>query len=507
MADAPKLLATNEPTGYAPYSVTALLAVILAGLFLVVLLILGGAAFAGGQQLVEPLLLVLPAGILVLQFAARRQILNSEGTRAGLNLCNFAWWVGILGGCGYAAYLGGRMIGVQQDTKGAVVAWVALLEKGDPVDTRNLEFHNAFAKTLDTGRQQSVELAPRDGKAPDKKEIEAAQKGFADDTPGTPGLVRFRQIDLVRILHRNRGYQPLKFTFDGLQSWQQDTSGLRSKATGTLTTPEGEFKLNFDMIRQVQEGRPVWRVVVPPQGFVAGARVNRYGQRLAELEVTGQRMLYEAVVKVAQDLPQLRPLLAQELSAVGFHDMKFLKPLLPRGAVAGGVGFAPHDPPGYETLVKSQLFAPLDRGDAAKEGDARARFYAAWREGTIATPGTILKESPDQFPLMTVTDKAVEMRVPVEIQQPRMETTGAAARGAVVLVIDDADFIAKLNQLRKDAAADPLADLLSPRTDPTIPWRVRQIESDMKAVSMPRSERNAPPQTGMPMPAGAGGPR
>lgn len=497
MAEAPKLLTTNEPTGYAPYSITALLAVILASLFLAALVILGGAAFVGGQQLVEPLLLVLPAGILVLAFAARRQILNSEGTRAGLNLCTFSWWVAILGGCGYAAYLGGRMIGVQQDTKGAIVAWVALLEKGDPVDTRNLDFHNAFAKTLDTGRQQSVELAPRDGKAPDKKEIEAAQKGFADDTPGAVGLVRFRQIDLVRILYRNRGYQPQAFAFDGIQSWQQDTSGLRSKATGTLTTAEGEFKLNFDMMRQIQDGRPVWRVVVPPQGFIAGARVNRYGQRLVDLEMAGQRMVYEIAIKLAQDVPQFRPLLAQHLRSAGFQDLTFLKPILPRSAAFGGIGGHVPDPPGYETLVKSQLFAPLDRGDPAKDGDARAKFYTAWREGYLSPPGVILKESPDQYPLMTVTDKSLELRVPVEIQQPRMETTGAAARGAVVLVIDDADFMTKLNQLRKDAATEPLVDLVPPRSDATIPWRVRHIESDMKNVSMPKQGPSGPPQPGM----------
>jgi hypothetical protein len=480
---------TNDPTGYAPYSVTAIIAVVLASLFLFVLVLLGGSAFLSGQQLVEPLLLVMPAAVLVLAFAARRQILNSEGTRAGLNLCTFAWWVGVLGGCGYAAYLVGRMVGVQQDTKDAVVAWIDTLKKADPVDTRNADFHKAFQMTLDTGRQQSVEA-----KTP--KDIEAAQKGFMDDTASTIGIARFRQLDLVRLLYRNREFDP-KFTFDGLQSWQQDTSGLRAKSAGTLRTPEGEFKLNFDMMRQITD-RPTWRVVAPPQGFIGGGRVTRYGEALADMEYTARSLVYNLFLPAWGLQPDRRPSLPSEFfnqPAAAVHE--FFPRVLAQGAVLGSVGAAKPEPAGYETTMKSQLFVPLERLDGARDGDPRERFYAAWRAGVVAPPGTILKETPDQAPLITVTEKAVVIRVPVEIQLPKMESSQSAARGAVVLECNDPTFLAKLADLRKAAATDPLADTVSPKVNKDIPWTIRGIESDMRMLVAPKKQQaDAPPGMG-----------
>ncbi len=488
MADAPRLLTTNEPTGYAPYSITAILALLLTIVFAGTLLILGTLAFIGGQQLVEPLLLVLPVGILVLAFAARRQIQNSEGTRAGLPFCSFAWWVAVLGGCGYAAYLVGRLIGVQSDTKDALTAWIATLEKGDPVDTRNLDFHRAFQKTLDTGRQQSIDVVPVDGKPVDVKEIEAAQKGFLEDSPNMIGVIRFRQSDLVRTLYRNREFGP-KFTFDGLQTWDQDASGLRAKSAGTLTTPEGVYKLNFDMMRQVPpDGRPIWRVVAPQQGFISAAQFTRYGQQIFEIEANGRKLVYDAFLPLFGTVTYLRPAILQELSQPDFAKFTFLKQLLGRSAAFGGIGGVPLEPPGYETQIKSQFFVPLNRLDANKDGDSREKFYAVWREGKIVRPGTILQDTPDEAPLMSVSEKMLEMRVPVEIQLPRMEASQSAARGAVVLVCDDAEFIAKLNDLRKAAASDPLIDPVALKGDRPVPWKIRRLESDMKLVKAARKE-------------------
>lgn len=490
MADAPRLPTTNEPTGYAPYAVTAILAVILTAVFVLLLGVLGLLAFIGGQQLVEPLLLVLPVGILVLSFAARRQILNSEGTRAGLPFCNFAWWVAVLGGAGYAAYLGGRLIGVQSDTKDALTTWMATLQKGDPVDPRNIDFHRAYQKTLETGRQASVEVKA-DNKSTARQDIEAAQKGFQEDTPGMIGVVHFRQSDLVRALYRSGPFEP-KFTFDGLQTWDQDSSGLRAKSAGTLTTPEGTFKLNFDMMRQTPpDSRPVWRVVAPPQGFISGAKFTRYGQQLMEMDAVGRSFVYDVLLPLfGKDdrLMTFRPLILQEANKPDFARYEYMKQQHARAAVIGGAAGLPQEPPGYETQLKSQFFVPLDRADVGRDGDPRERFYATWRDGRIVRPGVILTDNPDQAPLMGVTEKAVELRVPVELQPPQLEASQSAARGAVVLVCDDAAYVDKLNELRKAAATDPLLDPVAPKADARVPWQVRRIESDMKLVKIARKD-------------------
>ena len=46
-------------------------------------------------------------GLCQLAFAARRQILSSEGTKAGLPIATAAWWVAVVGGLGYLAGLSG----------------------------------------------------------------------------------------------------------------------------------------------------------------------------------------------------------------------------------------------------------------------------------------------------------------------------------------------------------------------------------------------------------------
>ncbi|MBX3398410.1 MAG: hypothetical protein KF873_06695 [Gemmataceae bacterium] len=486
MADAaPRLSPSGDPVGYAPYSVTAILAAVLAGLFLAALVLLGGAALIGGTQLVEPLFLILPAAILVLAFAARRQIANSEGTRVGVSLCNFAWWVAVLGGSGYGAYLVGRMVGVQQDTKEALVEWMAVLQKADPIDPRTLDFHKAFQKTIDIGRQKSLEA-----KTP--AEIEAAQRGFADDTGSTIGITRFRQLDLLRILHRNRNFAP-QFTFDGLQSWQQDQSGLRCKSAGTLRCPEGEFRLNFDMMRQPVPGdRPAWRVVAPANGFVGSGKLTRYGRELEKMERYGRVLVTTSLLTTFGALPQFRPQLVADFEKPNEFAVA-IRYFSARTAECAAVGVAATvrpEPPGYETLIKSQFFAPIARSDAAKDGDPRERFFAAWRDGRIVPAGLILAETPDQYPLITVTEKMVEMRVPIEIQSPRLESSQSAARGAVVLVCDDAEYIGKLNELRRAAATEAPAESWPTEVfEQSIPWKIVRIVSDMKHVTMPKPQQ------------------
>jgi hypothetical protein len=484
MADAaPRLSPSGDPVGYAPYSVTAVLSAILAGIFLLVIVVLGGAALIGGQQLVEPLLLIMPIAILVLAFAARRQIANSEGTRVGFNLCNFAWWVAVLGGSGYAAYLVGRMVGVQQDTKDALVQWMGYLQKADPIDPRNPDFHRAFQMTIDTGRQKSLEIRSA-------AEIEVVQRGFHDDTPSTIGITRFRQLDLVRVLHRNRDYNP-QFTFDGLQSWEQDQSGLRAKSAGTLRTPEGEFKLNFDMMRQIVE-RPTWRVVAPAGGFVGSAKLTRYGQQLEKMELYGRSLVYTALLTTFTGLPQMRPRLPADFENPGdyLQGLRYYSRVMAESAAVGIAATVRPEPPGYETRIKSQYFAPAPGAAADKDGDPREKFFTAWTEGRITPAGVILQETPDQFPILTVTEKSVELRVPVEIQQPRMESSQAAARGAVVLVCDDPEYIGKLNELRRAAATEaPQESPLPGAVGETIPWRIVRIVSDMKPVVMPKTRQ------------------
>ena len=75
------------------------------------------SAFLAKKPLVQAELLALPAIGVVLCFAARRVIRNSEGTRTGENLANTAWWICVIAGLGYAAYLLAIDFAIRRDAK------------------------------------------------------------------------------------------------------------------------------------------------------------------------------------------------------------------------------------------------------------------------------------------------------------------------------------------------------------------------------------------------------
>jgi hypothetical protein len=494
MDTTPRLPSRNDPTNYAPYSIMAVMALVAAVIFLLVMLILGGSAWYGGTQLIEPLLLIMPAIVLVLSFAARRQISNSEGTRVGLNLCNIAWWIAIVGGFGYISYLAGRMIAVRQDAKTAVQEWFDVVEKANPLDMTSEPFHRAFQMTLPTGRQQSL-----DAKSP--AEREEKQRGFRDDTQDLAGTVRFRQSDFIRMAYRNQSFNP-KFSFDGLKTWVQDTSGMMCEAAATLRTPEGEAYLEFKMLRQLAEnGRPLWRVVVPQQGLVRGARMTRYGQKLFDLELSGRTWVNQSLLANCQSY-NLRNRVSTDFAqpqAEMHTGLKRYRDEVAQMAALGGAAVAKQPPADYERFVKRDFFMPLVA--ASLQDEAREKFYAVWTEGRILPPGVILAQTPDTSPLLQITEQSVTMRVPIELQLPRLESSQSAARAWFVLVCDDAKIIGELNELRKAAPSDALTDLTFPQTAPLFPWKLKGIESDMKHVTMPK-----PPQPGAPDgPGGMGG--
>src|SRR5688572_9477878 len=61
-------------------------------------------------------LLTLPIVGVVLSIIGRRQIQNSEGTRTGLKLTSIAWWICVLGGGGFGAYVVANMFVLQRES-------------------------------------------------------------------------------------------------------------------------------------------------------------------------------------------------------------------------------------------------------------------------------------------------------------------------------------------------------------------------------------------------------
>jgi hypothetical protein len=155
MASPPQLRTTESPPsaeGYRPVSVLAIAGLSIA--LLQSLLLLGFAinALVKGSPLVDPwilpfALISLMAGGL-LSLLAWWQIRQSEGTRAGLALAKWGWWLSLLFGLGYLAYYFAIDAAVGLEAKKFTDKWLDKLRDGD--------INGAFVMTLDPERQKNI---------------------------------------------------------------------------------------------------------------------------------------------------------------------------------------------------------------------------------------------------------------------------------------------------------------------------------------------------------------
>ena len=482
MADSPKLPSTSDSTGYAPYSFTAMLAAGLAGLFAVLLVVLGLIAYLGKQHFVQPLMLAMPMIALVLSFAARRQIKSSEGTRIGYPLCNFAWWVAMIGGMGYAAYLLGIGFAVRTDAAAAVKIWSDHIVKADLTDPNDAEFYEAFRGVAPPGRQSSIS-----NKTP--AAIANTQKEWKED------LVIFRQIDVMRIAHRNKG--AFEIVPGGLSQWVREPSGsLNCTMNAILKCPEGQFELTLQMVQGLNSQQEMaWQIVLQPQGFVKSAKLTNYGFLIRDMETASATYVYQDMLPVFGIGGQNAILLATFTEPMGPspHALKVIQKSFGRFAVIGGMGFVHPEPKDFSEQIATRFFTPLDRSDAARERVQREQFLSVWRGGRISSPGTIVAENRDTAPVLTLTDKIATIKVPIELQLPNGESSQTGARGAAVLVCDDPTFLLKLKEARAAAVSETPVEMQERKLEfLTIPWKLLKFESDMKPVPKKQAPGGGP---------------
>ena len=491
---APALQSTADPTPYVPVSWMAVAAVTVAGLFAFLLLLLGISAFINKKPLLMPELLVLPAIAIVLSFAARRMIRNSEGTRTGENLALTAWWLSLVLGLGYIAYLFAIDFSVRKDAENEVIRWVNLVR-----DDKEDKLPRAFHRTLAPGTRQGV----------GQDDWFRMRALFANPT------LTFETSDFVRLVQRNKG--ECDFTPTGLKDWSYKPGMIDCVYTGKIVCPEGTFPIQvqlkgFEGVTEAGGGRQ-WMVVLPQSGvFIAQDQVTRtpYGWLLLLLEVDGAGFAKEFVGNLAGGAT-LYPYLYR-----GYIEPKGNKQTWAtisgttnlRIAIGGGLGIGVPHGTGYTDYMEKQFFR-LPRG--ANPTDAqRDAFLKNWYALGAVPAGTRLKDQSgnivDKENIITVTDTAVEVRFPLEL--PLLGTAGKleSARGRLVVQTTDKELLDELKQLR--AAADPAKGTAEfpeqLRRRKPVPWRVVRIESDLAPVSV--APQGGPGGPGGPGPDMMGGP-
>jgi hypothetical protein len=483
----PSLPATTDTQDYVPVSWMAVASALVAAVFALSLLFAAYTAFTTRRPLVLPELLVLPVIAIVLSFAARRMIQNSEGTRTGLlygvDLVNSSWWLAVVGGLVYAAYLFAIDFSIRRDGETELQRWLGLLisAEGDA----EVNVNRAFIRTLEPGR--------RSGLRPENSQ--QLRSEFRDP------YTQFLQCDLVRVCNRNRGQCQVAVT--SVRNWSSRPWGVECEFGATLTCPEGVFPLSIP-VKGLEPTTPAeaavgrqWAVVIPANGYIIRDKVQytRYGALIAALEVSGSQFGRQ-FISVSSQGPHIQHYLFQRtigpLEKSEFWE-QLAKDTLARQALAGG----PSGPLPFITEESTQFFRDkfltlLNAGIPSAE--QKALFQTIWSSFGLLPPQSRLRNSPDTQDILLIYPDRVEVHVPCELPFPGIGAASmAAARGRLVVISRDRTLLQQLQELRE--AAQPGRETFATPTEflsQDFHWRITRLESDLYRITPTRAMPGEP---------------
>lgn len=484
-APSPALPSMADQVPYVPVSWLAVGAASVAGLFALLLLVMGLLSSRARKPLLEEELLILALVAIVLSFAARRVVRNSEGTRDGtlfgVDLINAAWWTALVLGLGYVSYLLAIEYSIRRDAKNEVQGFSDLILKGDPESLTR-----AFHRTQDPNQRRTI-------RPDDAAQMEGRWRNE---------FVGFRQCDLVRLATRN---SDSKLEIGGLRDWSFKQTGVECTFTATLTNAEGTFPIQVPL-RAIESGGSgtegsgrQWQIVFTQNGFIQKdqALLTPYGWYVAHLSITGGEFGRQFISACSNR--ELRLSAYLEFTRAKIEEQPELMPLTiaafrARNAVLG-VAAGSSWKPGNELYdaTANRLFT-LPAGAKPSEEQSKI-FRYAWNTVGFVKAGERLRESSDLSDQLTFADSHIELRVPIEIPLSGTKGDFSAARGKLVLICNDLAIVEEVKRLRGSAnPAQATAIPLEGISLKSVTWRALWVESDLKPIRV--EQKQIPPTAG-----------
>lgn len=483
MQPTPPSSLSSDPSaqpGYAPIAWTAVAALAVAIGFAVILLYLTVASYFKGLPLTDSWIPFVPALVVVLAFVARRQIRASEGTRTGEVYANAAWWIAVVTGVAFVAYLLAVNFTVQRDARNVFNGWAENLRDLDAFQPADPNLLEACWLTLPPGTRPAS-----------KKDAARIEAAFGDS------LAAFRQVDLIRVCQRNRG--SLTLTAQGLKDWTVRAGEITCVLTASLGCAEGEYGMELPMRASVDDkGVRRWQIQPAGQGgYVKSRTLTRYGWETTGLEADALIACRRLTAQLGQPnhagavyLGFVRQAVNPARSIETLSRYYSIAEMV--GAVAGPVVMTAADPlpPNWQSDLVQNVFTkpdgkPLGRPEAE-------RVLALWMSGQVAPAGAILKKNLDVNGVLAVSTDIVEFRMPVEMPAPGTGSTPAVYRGRLVFRLppDAARAVIAARQ----AVGTGGERFSQPPDDLTLtarPWRLVRFETDFKAIQGEQPARSS----------------
>ncbi|VTS05716.1 DUF4190 domain-containing protein [Tuwongella immobilis] len=447
-----------DPVSYKPLAPLAIVAVSFAGLFLGIVLLMGLAAITSRKPAVVPGLLLMPIASLVLAVLARLRISRSEGTLDGMRLAGIAWWISVLGGLGYLAYIVAFELAIRQQSDTFARKFFSYLNEGD--------INSAFVMTLDPARRTGV--SPRDGLA-----LEAA---FGEKLTG------FRSSELVRYFQRN----PNGVSIDGLgvKAWEQQPTGFDVVQLYRISSGEGQIDVTMPMMGS--EGRELvgrqWHInFLGDQAMLGAARFTAYGNAIRE--VRGNSAEFMRLFFTLMGTRQIEQALL--LTLTPDQQQNYVDRVTASMLMAGSLGSAAprRAPVPLEEFGKSD-FLKTDTGSESSAEQRREFFTQIWSLGRIVPGGTASNSPNPTFPEVRLLPDRLQALVDVELSYNESKTY---ARGRVVMESRSPEILKKLQELAAEAKSNPntyvdVSKVSFLGRSSRLDWQIVGLQSDLDRV-------------------------
>jgi hypothetical protein len=268
----------EDPAGYKPLSLLAVLGLIISGTYGVFLIIwFLFSLLTRSPMLTLGLSLLWPViGILVSVFGWL-QVQRSEGTKGGRGLAVWGILIGVLFGLGYAAYYLAGSLAINTQAEIPILAWFDLI--------KNDKIEEAFLMTM------PPEQRPTKSGAALREELEAR---FSTSEGGRPGqLPMFALSELVRFVAQ--GGQQTKITPLGVKDWAPENNGYMVRHLYQVSTPEAEFEALvtvFGVEPKGGQGR-LWQIRLGGETGIIREKLRptKEGARISALEVSANKTM------------------------------------------------------------------------------------------------------------------------------------------------------------------------------------------------------------------------
>jgi hypothetical protein len=248
----------QDAQDYKPLALLAVAAFVVSLLFALVVVTLTVWGLVSRKPFLEPWLILVAIGGVLLSIAGRWQISLSEGTREGRRLVNIAWWLSLIGGAMYAAYYFGNIYAIQGQARRFVKDALLARLKEQKVEA-------AFAATLRPNQRRGM------------TNLEEVRRRFGDI------VAPFRMEPLPRMYERAGGIAEVEDI--GTAQWDQKADGLTVYLRFMVRTPEGSFEVIVPAVgvENAETGEREWFVERQNVG-VKPVTISTYGALTSGLQ-------------------------------------------------------------------------------------------------------------------------------------------------------------------------------------------------------------------------------